>query len=215
MRTAAGELPLEMVPVCSEFDFESGQRVCRCMGPLDQEVCQGRRQGGCQGVGQGCREVSACIRECVGGRSASGLLLHNQSHWHAKAVKDNVSPGLGGGTWVWGAGTGSQGGCPFCIIALICCCIGCCRCGSAAQASPARWLHVSRSSSSVGGCSRGCRWCSCRCFAGLAAGAGTPASPGGDRPGSTGLGCGALCMHRPRGLYPVSGQGNYTAMSCA
>ncbi|GAX80648.1 hypothetical protein CEUSTIGMA_g8083.t1 [Chlamydomonas eustigma] len=42
VRTAAGDLPIELLPVCGELDAETGHRVCRCMGPLDQEVWECR-----------------------------------------------------------------------------------------------------------------------------------------------------------------------------
>ncbi len=48
IKTAAGELPIEQVPVCGGGASASGasasasQRCCRCMGPNDQEVWECR-----------------------------------------------------------------------------------------------------------------------------------------------------------------------------
>lgn len=44
MRTVAGELPIEFVPVCGERSPSTGQRVCRCMSRQEQEVWECRSQ---------------------------------------------------------------------------------------------------------------------------------------------------------------------------
>ncbi len=38
LRTAAGELAIELVPVCGDKPAGASSRCCRCMGPSDQEV---------------------------------------------------------------------------------------------------------------------------------------------------------------------------------
>lgn len=38
MRTAAGELALELVPLCGSISKESRRRQCHCLGPVEQEV---------------------------------------------------------------------------------------------------------------------------------------------------------------------------------
>lgn len=93
-----------MVPVCSEFDFESGQRVCRCMGPLDQEVCQGRCQGGCQGVGQGCQET--CQR-VSGNASGAGQLQGCYCILKATGMQKQFRT-VRRQVWVAGHGSGAQ-----------------------------------------------------------------------------------------------------------
>lgn len=38
-RTTAGELPIELVPVCGDRNRATKQRTCRCLGHNSQEVC--------------------------------------------------------------------------------------------------------------------------------------------------------------------------------
>lgn len=42
VRTAAGELPIELVPVCGDRGPVPGERNCRCMAVTDQEVWECR-----------------------------------------------------------------------------------------------------------------------------------------------------------------------------
>ncbi|KAF8072774.1 MAP1D [Scenedesmus sp. PABB004] len=44
LRTAAGELPLQLVPACCGFDRETGRRACHCLGREEQEVRCARRR---------------------------------------------------------------------------------------------------------------------------------------------------------------------------
>jgi len=44
-RTAAGDLPLQLVPKCGGYDKVSRTQMCTCLGPAEQEV---RRSGGLQ-----------------------------------------------------------------------------------------------------------------------------------------------------------------------
>lgn len=38
LRTAAGELAVQLVPVCGRYSKETGKRQCHCLGPVEQEV---------------------------------------------------------------------------------------------------------------------------------------------------------------------------------
>ncbi|WIA08813.1 hypothetical protein OEZ85_008235 [Tetradesmus obliquus] len=42
MRTAAGELALELVPLCGSINKESRRRQCHCLGPVEQEAWECR-----------------------------------------------------------------------------------------------------------------------------------------------------------------------------
>jgi hypothetical protein len=59
LRTAAGELALELVPVCGSFSKESRRRQCHCLGPVEQEV----RQLWCC---RGCGLATMCLFLAVG-----------------------------------------------------------------------------------------------------------------------------------------------------
>jgi hypothetical protein len=101
LATAAGELPIELVPVCGDKPPGGSGRCCRCMGPGDQEVWECRSKLARSIIARRCiftysgalaawlRMALLCVLACLGlwGTHTSLARPAVQSHLQARRAR--------------------------------------------------------------------------------------------------------------------------------